>query len=132
MTETVLSLTDDVFAIAKKLYNIAEPEHAAHEHLDKKSVTAISEDVLDDDQDASSITSVPTFSQLNKLQHAKKLVKNSQQRLEIARAQTLLAQKRLEGAEGQSRLAEERLDWAQRKLDLAQDEMDDALRNGGW
>lgn len=132
VTEAVLSLTDDVYAIAKKLYDIAEAEHSAQEHLDKRSVKAISECLPEEHHDASSITSVPSLNQLQKLQHAKKLVKDSKHRLDISRAQAAVAQKRLEIAQAQARLAEDRLDWARRRLDLAQAEMDESLSKGSW
>jgi hypothetical protein len=107
--ETVLGLTDDILAIAKGLYALADAKYAEEELLEVPPAGDEFEavDCLDD---ARSLHSVAT---------AKKKLEDLKSRLRIAKAQAVVAENRLRTAQAQVALAEDRVNFAVDQLESA-------------
>ncbi len=98
VTEAVLELTDDVFAIAKKLYTLVDSRYAEEGLLEVP--------VADEFDGADCLDGA---SSLTKVAAAKQKLKQLRARLNIARSQVIVAENRVKLAQAQVSLLEDRV-----------------------
>ena len=109
-TEKVLALTDDVLAVAKKLYSIVADKYTDDDLLDMPQVGIAGQ---------RKFHGGACRTENSKVSLATKQLKNLQMRQKIANSQAILAENRLRVAEAQVQLLEERVTWAKEQLKSA-------------